>query len=41
MTDRLIPQVTARFDELSQRLPGGYDDADHFRGATKMIKQNC
>ncbi len=21
MTDRLVPQLTARFDELSQRLP--------------------
>ncbi len=38
MTDSLIPQLTARFDELSQRLPGGYDDEDHFRGVTKMVK---
>lgn len=75
MTDAIIPQLTARFDELSQRLPDeniefwfardlmgplgyarwenfmtaiqraiesckstGYDDADHFRGVTKMIE---
>jgi DNA-damage-inducible protein D len=75
MTDSFIPQLTARFDQLSQRLPGediefwfardlmgalgyarwenfttaieraitsckstGYDDADHFRGVTKMIE---
>lgn len=75
MTDSIVPQLTARFDELSQRLPGdgiefwfardlmeplgyarwenfttaiqraiascqatGYDEADHFRGVTKMIE---
>jgi DNA-damage-inducible protein D len=74
MTDTIIPQLTARFDELSQRLPDdgiefwfardlmeplgyarwenfatavhraiesckstGYNEADHFRGVTKMI----
>ena len=75
MTDTLVPQLTARFDELSQRLPDegiefwfardlmeplgyarwenfttaihraiesckstGYNEADHFRGVTKMIE---
>lgn len=75
MTDTTVPQLTARFDELSQRLPDediefwfardlmeplgyarwenfttaiqraidsckstGYDEADHFRGVTKMIE---
>jgi len=75
MTDALIPQLTARFDALSQRLPGegiefwfardlmeplgyarwenfttaiaramvsckstGYEEFDHFRGVTKMVK---
>ena len=74
MTDTIVPQLTARFDELSQRLPDdgiefwfardlmeplgyarwenfatavhraiesckstGYNEADHFRGVTKMI----
>jgi DNA-damage-inducible protein D len=75
MTDAIVPQLTARFDELSQRLPGegiefwfardlmeplgyarwenfitaiqraiesckatGYDEVDHFRGVTKMVR---
>lgn len=75
MTDAIIPQLTARFDELSQSLPDegiefwfardlmeplgyarwenfttainraiesckstGYDELDHFRGVTKMVK---
>ncbi len=74
MNDTIVPQLTARFDELSQRLPDdgiefwfardlmeplgyarwenfatavhraiesckstGYNEADHFRGVTKMI----
>ena len=75
MTDAIVPQLTARFDELSQRLPDegiefwfardlmeplgyarwenfitaihraidsckstGYDEGDHFRGVTKMVR---
>lgn len=75
MSDGLVPQLTARFNDLSQRLPDegiefwfardlmeplgyarwenfstviqramesckstGYDEADHFRGVTKMIE---
>ena len=75
MTDAIVPQLTARFDELSQRLPDeniefwfardlmeplgyarwenfitaihraiesckstGYNESDHFRGVTKMVK---
>ncbi len=75
MTDTIVPQLTARFNALSQRLPDegiefwfardlmeplgyarwenfttaihraidsckstGYDEADHFRGVTKMIE---
>ena len=75
MTDTIVPQLTARFDELSQQLPDegiefwfardlmeplgyarwenfttaihraiesckstGYNEADHFRGVTKMVK---
>ena len=75
MTDTIIPQLTARFDELSQRLPDdgiefwfardlmeplgyarwenfttaihraiesckstGYNESDHFRGVTKMVR---
>lgn len=75
MTDTIVPQLTARFNELSQRLPDegiefwfardlmeplgyarwenfitaihraiesckstGYNEADHFRGVTKMIE---
>jgi len=75
MTDTIVPQLTARFDELSQRLPDedielwfardlmeplgyarwenfttainraiesckstGYDEDDHFRGVTKMVR---
>lgn len=75
MTENTVPQLTARFDELSQRLPDegiefwfardlmeplgyvrwenfitaiqraikscksiGYDEYDHFRGVTKMVK---
>ncbi len=75
MTDGVVPQLTARFDELSQRLPDediefwfardlmeplgyarwenfttaihravrsckstGYNEDDHFRGVTKMVK---
>ncbi len=74
MTDTIVPQLTARFDELSQQLPDegiefwfardlmeplgyarwenfttaihraiesckstGYNEADHFRGVTKMV----
>lgn len=75
MTDTIVPQLTARFNELSQKLPNegiefwfardlmeplgyarwenfvtairraiesckstGYDDSDHFRGVTKMVR---
>jgi len=75
MTEAIVPQLTARFDELSQRLPDegiefwfardlmeplgytrwenfitairraidsckstGYEEGDHFRGVTKMVK---
>lgn len=75
MSDAIVPQLTARFDELSQRLPDegiefwfardlmealgyarwenfitairraiesckstGYDESDHFRGVTKMVR---
>ena len=75
MTDTIVPQLTARFDELSQRLPDdgiefwfardlmeplgyarwenfttaihraiesckstGYNEPDHFRGVTKMVR---
>ncbi|MBP9800273.1 MAG: hypothetical protein KBD39_09170 [Sterolibacterium sp.] len=75
MTDAIVPQLTARFDELSQRLPDegiefwfardlmeplgyarwenfitaihraigsckstDYDEPDHFRGVTKMVR---
>lgn len=75
MTDHTVPQLIARFDEISQRLPNegiefwfardlmeplgyarwenfttaiqraiescqsvGYDEGDHFRGVTKMVK---
>lgn len=75
MTDATVPQLTARFDELSQLLPDediefwfardlmeplgyarwenfttainraiesckstGYDESDHFRGVTKMVR---
>lgn len=75
MTDAIVPQLTARFDELSQHLPDegiefwfardlmealgyarwenfitaiqraiesckstGYNESDHFRGVTKMVR---
>lgn len=75
MTDAIVPQLTARFNELSQKLPDegiefwfardlmeplgyarwenfvtaiqraigsckstGYDEGDHFRGVTKMVR---